>query len=236
MSSRRYLGIIPARGGSRRAPGKNLHPLGGKPLLAYTIEAAQGAHGLCDVVVSTDSPEIARYASSCGIDTQGFRPAELAHDDSPVIETVQHALAQYEASRPAVDAVVLLQPTSPFRSAAHIDGAIARFEQTAANTVVTVRRAKEHPYWAWKDSADGIEPFFSLVEMALDRSALPDAYVENGAVFVIERSLVVEQKIYGGKIIPYVMDELASIDIDTPEDVLWAEFLLRHSGGGAKLD
>lgn len=226
MSSRRYLGIIPARGGSKRVPGKNLHPLGGKPLLAHTIEAAQGARCLCHVVVSTDNPEIAQYASSLGIDTQGLRPAEIAQDASLMIETLQYALARHEAVHPSADAVVLLQPTSPFRLAAHIDGAIALYEQGAADTVVAVRRAREHPYWSWQDGTNGIKPFFSYAEMSMDRKDLPTAYIENGAVFVIEKSLVMQGKIYGDRVMGYVMDEIASIDIDTPEDVMWAEFLI----------
>ena len=234
MRRHRYLGIIPARGGSKRIPRKNLQPLAGRPLLDYTIEAAKSARRLEHIVVSTDSVEIAEFAQSLGIGTQGLRPARFAQDDSPMIFALQDALARYEGVNQPVDAVVLLQPTSPFRAACHIDSAIEQFEQNGADTLIAVRRATEHPYWTWRDGPDGIVPFHSYAEIAVERSDLPAAYVENGAIYIIARSLVSAGKIYGKKITPYLMDDFASIDIDTPEDMFWAEFMLSRRTGSSK--
>ncbi|HKA42730.1 MAG TPA: acylneuraminate cytidylyltransferase family protein [Burkholderiales bacterium] len=224
--SRRYLGIIPARGGSKRLPGKNLQPLRGKPLLAYTIEAASASRRLTAVVVSTDSEAIARCARACGADPQGLRPKELARDDSPVSGALIDALRKYERNHPLVDAIVLLQPTSPFRSGKHIDEAIAAFEARKADTVTSVRRVKDHPYWIWTRSEGALRPYHSLRRMTAQRNELPEVYIENGAVLVIKRSLVVGGKLYGKRVVPLVMDELTSIDIDTPLDFAWAEFVV----------
>ena len=225
----RYLGVIPARGGSKRLPGKNLARLGGKPLIAHTIEAALASRRLTAVVVSTDSGEIADLARSLGVDPQGLRPARIAGDDSPVVAALQDALRKYEAAQSPVDAVVLLQPTSPFRGGRHIDEAIAAFESGKADTLTSVRIARDHPYWIWTASGATIRPYHSLRRMGMQRSALPEVYVENGAVFVIKRSLVDRGWIYGKRVVRLVMDEVASIDIDTPLDFAWAELIA--SGG-----
>ena len=219
----RYLGIIPARGGSKRLPGKNLQPLAGKPLLAHAIESARESRRLTAFVVSTDSEAIARCAVEWGADPQGLRPAALARDQSPVTGALLDALGKFERSHPPVDAVVLLQPTSPFRRGRHIDEAIAAFESARADTVTAVRVAKDHPYWVWKPAGAAIRPYHSLARMAAQRGELPELYVENGAVFVMKRALVARGKIYGKRVARIVMDEVASIDIDTPLDFAWAE-------------
>lgn len=226
MAEARYLGIIPARGGSRRVPRKNLRPLAGKPLLAYCIAAARSSRRLTAVVVSTDSAEIARHAATHGIDPQGLRPAGLARDASPVSGALRDALVKFERSHPPVDAVVLLQPTSPLVTGRHIDQAIATFEARRADTVTSVRRARDHPWWIWTRSGATLRPWHTLQKMAAQRGELPEAYAENGAVMVIRRSLVARGVLYGSRVVPFLMDELASVDVDTPLDFAWAEFLL----------
>ena len=225
MSFGRYLGVIPARGGSKRLPGKNLRLLAGKPLLAHAIEATRSSRRLSAVVVSTDSEEMERYAASLGVEPQGLRPASLARDQSPVTGALKDALAKFERGHPRVDAVVLLQPTSPFRSGRHIDAAIDLFESSGADTVTSVRAVRDHPYWAWKRAGNGIQPFASMSKIGLRRDQLPEAYIENGAVYVAKRSLILRGTLYGKRIVPLVMDDDASIDIDTPLDLAWAEFV-----------
>ncbi|HZM44613.1 MAG TPA: acylneuraminate cytidylyltransferase family protein [Burkholderiales bacterium] len=232
MARARYLGIIPARGGSKRVPGKNLRPLAGRPLIDYIIAAACSSRRLTAVVVSTDSEKIARYARSRGADPQGLRPAGLARDDSPVAGALRDALAKYERGHPPVDAVVLLQPTSPFLTASHIDRAIVAFETRRADTITAVRRAREHPWWTWRPSRGLLRPWYTLGRMAAPRGDLPEAWVETGAVMVIRPALIARGMLYGGRVAPFPIDEAASVDIDTPLDFAWAEFLLSRPGSG----
>jgi CMP-N-acetylneuraminic acid synthetase len=224
-----YLGIVPARAGSRRLPGKNLALLDGIPLLDYSLRAAQASERLHAVVVSTDSEAIASRARGLGASVPELRPAALSGDQSPIAEVLRHVLSGYERrAGAAIAAVVLLQPTSPLRTGTDIDRAIELFERCAADTVTSVRECREHPYWAWRRSGDAIEPVHSACEVAMDRHALPQMYSENGAIYVIKRDLVLAGRIYGDRIIPYVMDEVRSVDIDTPLDLAWAEFVLQH--------
>lgn len=224
-----YLGIVPARAGSKRLPGKNLALLDGIPLLDYSVRAAQASERLQAVVVSTDSEAIASRARSLGASVPELRPPALSGDHSPIADVSRHALNGYERQADGgVTAVVLLQPTSPLRTGTDIDRAIELFERCAADTVTAVRECREHPYWAWRRTGDGIEPVYSPREMEMDRHALPPMYAENGAVYVIKRELVVAGRIYGDRIVPYVMDDARSVDIDTALDLAWAEFVLQH--------
>jgi CMP-N-acetylneuraminic acid synthetase len=233
-----YLGIIPARGGSKRIPQKNLAPLAGRPLLDYTVDAALHAARLAAVTVSTDSEPIAAHARSRGIHVPQLRPQHLANDSSPTALAVAHAMETYEADTGLhFSAVVILQPTSPFRTAAHIDAAIAQFERTGADTLTAVRTCAQHPYWTWQANDALIAPFFSWQEMETDRALLPAAYVETGAIYVVSRTLVVQGRIYGERVAPFVMDEVEAVDIDTTLDLEWARFLLERGlakpGGAA---
>lgn len=225
-----YLGVIPARGGSKRIPGKNLVPLNGSPLIDYTLRAARASRRLDAFVVSTDSRQIADHVTVRGCDVPELRPIEMAGDRSPVIQALQHGLAMYErGGARRVDAIVLLQPTSPLRRGEDIDGAIEAFERCGADTVTAVRPTQDHPYWTWRDAYGGrLAPFFSLAEMGMDRKDLPAAYVENGAAYVMRRELVDAGRIYGDCVVPYLMDEIGSIDVDTPLDLAWAEFVLER--------
>lgn len=225
-----YLGVIPARGGSKRIPGKNLVLLNGVPLIDYTLCAARASSRLAAFVVSTDSRQIADHVTGQGCSVPALRPIEMAGDRSPVIHALQHGLAMYERSGGnRVDAIVLLQPTSPLRRGEDIDGAIEIFERSGADTVTAVRPTHDHPYWTWRDADDdSVAPFFSLAEMSLDRKDLPAAYAENGAAYVMRRELVDAGRIYGDRIVPYLMDEIGSIDVDTPLDLAWAEFVLQR--------
>lgn len=228
--TKHYLGVIPARGGSKRIPGKNLVTLSGLPLIDYTLRAARASSRLSAFVVSTDSPAIADHVIARGCSVPELRPAEMAADRSPVVQALQHGLSTYErAGGDRVDAIVLLQPTSPLRRGEDIDRAIEVFERACADTVTAVRPVQDHPYWSWRDGdAGAIVPFYSLGEMSLDRKDLPAAYVENGAAYVMRRALVDAGKIYGDRVAPYLMDEIGSIDVDTPLDLAWAEFVIQR--------
>ncbi len=221
-----YLGIIPARSGSKRVPDKNIRLLAGIPLIAHTIKAAVNSRKIGRTVVSTDSEQIAHIARECGGDVPFLRPPEIAGDTSPAIETILHAVNTIERDGSMVDAIVLLQPTSPLRTTTHIDAALGLFESSGADTVTSVRQSSEHPYWCWTIKDDVFQPYFSRECMSLGRESLPPAFIENGAIFVIRRSVVAESAIYGHKVVPYLMDQESSIDIDTLDDLLLAEFSL----------
>lgn len=228
MSQDRVLGVIVARGGSKRLPRKNLALLGGKPLIAHSIEAARASRGLYRTVVSTDDEEIAGFARSMGADVPFLRPAELARDDSPVAGALLHALEQAGAD---ADAVALLQATSPLRTSGDIDQAIDLFRSTGADTVTAVSSAGDHPYWCWAEQDDGsLAPYFSREYMAIERAALPVALVENGAVYVVRRPVLHAGSIYGAKVVPYRIDAAHAIDIDYAEDLARADQWLRSRG------
>lgn len=224
-----YLAVIPARGESKRIPRKNLILLGGRPLIAYTIEAAQNSGRLTRTIVSTDDEEIALTAKTWGAEVPFLRPRELALDRSTILDVVVHTLEALEQSGSIIDAVVMLQPTSPFRTGQHIDECIELFELSGADTVTATSHAREHPYYAWSVAGDRMVPFFSLEKQMTPRQDLPPALIENGSIYVAKRLIIAENTIYGRKIVPYMMDWNSSVDIDTPEDMLWAEFLLTRS-------
>jgi CMP-N,N'-diacetyllegionaminic acid synthase len=229
------VGIILARGGSKRLPGKNIRPLLGKPLIAYTVEAARGAKRLTRTIVSTDDPEIARTAAAFGADVPFLRPPDLATDHTPPVAALAHAADWLEQGAEPIDAIVLLQATSPMRRSEHIDAAVALFAATGADTVTAVTPAPAHPYWCWRPSGPLIEPFFSGTHIAMARHELPQALVETGAVYVVRRELLAKGTIYGPRVAGYVMDAAASVDIDTLDDFGYAEFLLSQPAALAEI-
>jgi CMP-N,N'-diacetyllegionaminic acid synthase len=221
-----YLAVIPARGGSKRIPRKNLTLLGGKPLIAYTIEAAISSKRLSRSIVSTDDEEIASVAKQFGAEVPFLRPAELAQDKSAVLDAINHALTHLERQGDQIDTVVLLQPTSPLRTGKHVDEAIDLFESSGADTVTAVCNSREHPYYAWTVEDGRLQPFFSLEKVLTARQDLPSAVIENGSIFVINRSLIAENRIYGSIVVPYLMPPGNGVDIDTDDDLRWAQFLI----------
>ncbi len=228
------LGLITARGGSKGVPGKNVRPLAGKPLIAWTIEAARASGRLDRVVVSTDDDEIAAVAREFGAEVPFMRPAELAQDDSPHILSVLHALDELAGlEQYAPDAVCLLQPTSPLRTAEDIDAAIAIACESDAPAVVSVTEALAHPQLTQRMDADGrLHPFMEADTDYLRRQDLPDAYVLNGAVYVnTTDSLRRDETFYPEGLRGYVMPPERSLDIDTLWDFHLAELILCDRAG-----
>lgn len=188
------LAVIPARGGSKSIPRKNLVDVAGRPLIAWVIAAAQAAKRLDRVVVSTEDDEIAETARRWGAEVPFVRPPELATDTVSLIPVVQHALAAMDGLGFRADVVVSLQPTSPGLTGADIDAAVAKLEETGADSVATVVRVEhEHPYWAKRLDGDRVRPFSADTnESYLQRQDLPPAYFFDGAVFVRRRRLLEE--------------------------------------------
>ncbi len=225
----RVLGLIPARGGSKGVPRKNIRLLAGKPLLQYTAEAALAATRLSRVLLSTDNPEIAEVGIKCGLDVPFLRPAELAQDTTPTLPVIQHALRWLMERDDNFDAVCLMQPTSPLRTAALIDSCIQLFEQYQADCVVTMLAVPEkyNPHWVYLSDEQG---FLHLSTGERDpisrRQDLPPAYHREGSVYVSRSSVILQNNsLYGEKIIGYLVKSPLSVNIDTLEDWALAETL-----------
>jgi len=218
----RILAVVPARGGSKRLPRKNIRLLGGRPLIKWTIDAALES-GICtDVIVSTDDNEIAEIARSAGALVPWLRPAELATDTASSADVIAHALRWYEEERGVVDAVLLLQPTSPFRSSETIRGAVRTYlgQSRPYHTVVSVKPAESHPAWtfSWRDAE--LRPSLGWEPLSLRSQDLVPAYTINGAIYVIPaedaRSAL---PILRPGVHPFFMsDDRESLDIDKKKD------------------
>jgi CMP-N-acetylneuraminic acid synthetase len=223
------LGVIVARGGSKRLPGKNLRQLGDKPLIAWTAEAARDAGSLTHVIVSTDSRDIAEISEKYGVSVPFMRPPHLAEDKSNVLDALSHAVVTMDGKGIRADVVVLLQATSPFRSARDIDEAVGLLIAKGADTVLSVRPAREHPYWMWRDKKGEIVPLFSREHMALTREAVPPMFMETGALYVVRRSVLDCGSLYGDRVVPIQLSNRAAIDIDDESDFVRAERTLATS-------
>jgi N-acylneuraminate cytidylyltransferase len=225
ISGHSVLAVIPARGGSKGVRRKNIAPLAGRPLLAWTIDAAHRSKYIDRTVLSSEDESIIRAARLHGCEVPFVRPAELAQDDTPGIEPVMHALREL----PGYDIVVLLQPTSPLRDAADVDGCLDRLVSREAAAIVSVRDAVEHPFWTYRIDADGaLEPYVrQLGTPAARRQDLPRAFVLNGAIYAAWVASLNETRTFlGPSTIAFQMPPERSIDIDTSDDFAAAEAAL----------
>ncbi len=226
------LGVIPARGGSKSVPRKNLAPLNGKPMFYYTIEAAQQSKLLTHFVVSSEDEEIIKVAKSFGAPAPFVRPAELATDEAPSLPVVQHAVREVESRKGVTfDYVVLLQATSPLRNSADIDAALEKLIETGADSVVSVVRVAHHHPARMRFIENDLLiqlPMGEQKEMQR-RQDLPPVYIRNGAIFATKRSVVMDQNSMLGKVSrPYVMPESRSANVDTKFDFLVVEVMMQH--------
>jgi CMP-N-acetylneuraminic acid synthetase len=227
------LGLIPARGGSKSIPKKNLAALAGRPLLAYTCEAALGSRLLTRAVLSTDDPEIAAVGRELGVEVPFERPGDLARDDTPSLPVVQHAVEWLRAHEDwGPDLVVLLQPTSPLRKAQHIDEAVSRLQSAGADTVVSVVEVPHRfsPYALMELDDSQLREFWTGPTPfdRYRRQDMPILYARNGPAVLLTRTPILFdlQTFYGPVTLPYVMSAEDSVDIDTPLDLRIAECLL----------
>jgi CMP-N-acetylneuraminic acid synthetase len=233
-NSPRVLAVVPARGGSKGIPRKNLQVLAGKPLVARAVEAGLAAQLVTRVLCSTDDAEIADAARAAGAEVPFLRPAQLAQDTSedwPVFMHVLDWLAREQAWTP--DIVVNLRPTSPLRRVEHVDDAIRLLLETGADSVKAVCLARQHPHKMWLRQPDGgLRPFldtpFRLARGPdVPRAELEDVYWQNGVVDVTRREVILEQRtLIGQRVAGLVTTAADSIDIDTPLDLALAELLL----------
>jgi N-acylneuraminate cytidylyltransferase len=223
----KLLALVPARGGSKRVPNKNIRELGGKPLISWTIEAALGVPEIVDVLVSTDDPDIAKIAKASGALVPWERPAELASDTATSISVCMHALDWYESEHGSVDGLMLLQPTSPFRTKATIRRGIAMFVKNPHRPVVSFSPAASHPMWCYQLTDIGIKPFIEGSQKPTRSQDLPPAYMLNGALYIASSKYLRQHRSFiGDDTQPMVIDDSKeSLDIDTEWDWKFAEYL-----------
>jgi len=229
----KILALVPARGGSKRVPHKNIKLLAGKPLIAYTIEAAQKTQRINRIVVTTDSSKIANVASEYGAEVPFRRPAAISKADSKEMEFFNHTLSwfgEHESYEP--DLIVLLFPTSPFRKAESIDKAVdLMLRHPEADSLRSVTLCSEHPYKMWIIENGYLKPFVETRDPnvhTLAYRSLPTVYIQNASIYITKPSTIREKGSYiGDTVLPFVMDATESIDINTPLDFQFAEMVMK---------
>lgn len=220
------IAIIPARGGSKGLPGKNIKPINGKPLIAYAIEAALKAEKIDRIIVSTDDDNIAAIAKQYGAEIPFMRPKELASDTAMAVDNYIYTVNRLETETgQQIRSFAVLQPTSPLRIAEDIDGAIALFEEKKADSVISYCKEAHSVFWHKEIDENG--KLINLFENTIaNRQDLPVTYYPNGAVYVFSTELIRKRQYYSDKTYAYVMPRNRSVDIDFIEDFEYAEFLL----------
>ena len=224
INEKKILGVIPARGGSKGVPRKNCKYIGGKPLIAWTIEEAKKSRYLDRLILSSEDNEIIELAKSLGCEVPFIRPAELSRDDTPGVDPILHAINELTG----YDIIVMLQPTSPLRIVKDIDGCIEKCFKANSNSCVTVTLSDKNPHWMYILSDDGsMRPFVSSDEQIVRRQDLPTVHVLNGAVYVAEVAWLKSSKSFlTDETVAYEMPPERSLDIDTELDLKIVSALL----------
>ncbi|WP_319588654.1 acylneuraminate cytidylyltransferase family protein [uncultured Desulfobulbus sp.] len=226
--NKKIIAVIPARGGSKGLPGKNIRQIAGKPLIAWSIKAAQESRYVDKLIVSTDSQEIADVATSWGADVPFIRPAELASDEAKSIDVILHALNIMQSPTPRFSLVLLLQPTSPLRTGKDIDNAVELLFEKNAKSIVSVCKAEHHPWWTnTLPENGGMKDFLRTEICNTNRQQLPIYYRLNGAIYLAEICFIEKVKSFITEgTFAHLMRQEYSIDIDTLIDFRLAEIYL----------
>lgn len=222
----RILAIIPARGGSKGVPSKNSKQLGGKPLIAYSIEQAIASNSFSKIVVSTDDEAIVQIAINYGAEVPFVRPAALADDTATSIAVVQHAIDFLESQNEFFDAVCLLQPTSPFREKGFINKAITKFFEHNSDALVSVLPVPHeyNPHWVFEADANGaLQIATGEKEIITRRQELPKAFFRDGAIYLTKTVFIKKGTFYGEKLAYIESNPKLYVNIDTMEDWMQAE-------------
>lgn len=224
----RILALIPARGGSKRLPGKNIRLLGGKPLIVWSIDVAKDIPDICDILVSTDDLRVAQVAKNAGALVPWLRPAELATDTARSVDVALHALDWYEAKYGKVDGLLLLQPTSPFRTRGTVLWGIEQFKVTDLRPVLGVSPLTHtHPMWTFKLDRGYLRPFMPEQEFNTRSQDLPPAYAVNGTFYLASPlQLRSQQSFINEQTTALIIESPKEIlDIDTEFDFMLAEYI-----------
>ncbi len=227
------IGIVPARGGSKTILRKNLTHVGGRPLLAWTVDAARASRRLTRVVLTTDDDEIATAGRALGVEVPFMRAPALAADETPILPVLQDVLDRAGVAGAGVRIVVLLQPTSPLRRAEHIDAAIDRLLETGADSVVSVIEVPHQfsPVSVLREDEGRLVPYTGTTTVTR-RQDKPRVFARNGpAVLAVRAEVLQRGSLYGEDSRPLVMAPEDSVDIDTPWDLELADWLLRRRHG-----
>ena len=229
----KILGLIPARGGSKSIPKKNIKILNGKPLLQYTVEAASQSIHLSKVILSSDDEAIIKVAKQLNLEVPFVRPKHLAEDKSPTLGVIQHAIQFYQEQNITFDAVCLLQVTSPFKTGEFIDTAIHKFTEGQCDALVSVQKVPDeyNPHWTFKENETGnLELFTGEEQIISRRQDLPKIYHRDGLIYITKTSVLMEQNsLYGSKLGYIKSPSDNTINIDTMEDWKQAEAFLNSN-------
>lgn len=223
----RILGLIPARGGSKGVPKKNIKMLCGKPLIQYTIEAAIKSEAFADIFVSTEDLEIADISTQLGIRVPILRPSELAQDTTPTLPVIQHVLEYYKSLGISFDAVFLLQPTCPFRTAEQINDSIIAFQNQKVDSLISVLEVpqKYNPYLTYFQNEDKLlHPVVTY--QSVRRQDIPVAYIREGSIYLFHVSTIENYGNIYGEAIGYYKISGQSVNIDSMEDFYQAERMI----------
>lgn len=224
----RILALIPARGGSKRLPGKNIRMLGGKPLINWTIEVAKGIPAICEILVSTDDSEIASIAKAAGATVPWLRPKILSNDEATSVDVALHALDWYEAENGKIDGLLLLQPTSPFRKKSSILQGLQLFEDNNRSPVIGVSPVESSPFWTFKKEGKYIVPLLQNHSFGIRKQELPETFISNGSFYLVAPECLRRNRSFGeDKAVPLLnTNKKETIDIDTSWDFQLAIILM----------
>jgi len=220
------IAVIPARGGSKGVPKKNIRLVCNKPLISYSINAALSSSYVTRIVVSTDDPDIASISEKCGAEVL-MRPVELSGDTVSASDVVIHVGETLLKKGQIPDILIMLQPTSPLRTSGDIDNALQLFMENECDSVISVIKEEHPPLWCLKIVDKYLEPMFGWENLKKTRQEFPESYKPNGAIFIASLKTLKEQDgFYCGKLLPYIMPPERSVDIDSEMDLTLAQFLL----------
>ena len=226
----KILALIPARGGSKRLPNKNIEQVGGIPMIIRTLEVAKQVQEISATLISTDEISIAKICEEAGYQVPWLRPPELAMDETTSVDVALHALDCYERDNSRVDALLLLQPTSPFRTVFNIKKAIELFHENNFQPVVSVSPSQSHPMWTLKLDGEYAVPYMTEHGFGQRSQDLPELFTVNGCVYLITTDDLRGGKTFvPNKCIPLIMEsEIEALDIDTKWDLDVANFFARN--------
>ena len=226
----KILAIVPARGGSKRLPGKNIKLLGNKPLITWTIEAAMGISEICEILVSTDNSEIASVAEIAGAKVPWLRPEHLSSDEATSVEVAIHALNWYENEFSEVDGVLLLQPTSPYRTKLTIQKGIHLFREFNQRPIIGVSPSQTHPQWALRQQGEFLVPFMENHKLGTRSQELLPSFSPNGLLYLVSPEYLRMEHSFGEVMaVPCHTSSIKeAIDIDTDWDFKFATYMLNQ--------